>query len=151
MCVCELCAHMQGSGRDSWTLDHTFGLKTQRMTHTQAFLTARSHKVWRSDFSLHGTGRHFNLKAGILLPVCPSKLYFQPYQGLRSPFEETPASLAWFGCNSRDGGIQGQQSLSPPPTTLGTRAYTHTTRAISWRLDFFFKALLPSEEPRNLF
>lgn len=64
--------------------DHTTWFETLRMMHTQAFLTARSHKeVWGPDFSLHGTGRHsVNLKVGILLPICPSKLYFQPCQGL---------------------------------------------------------------------
>lgn len=138
MCA-RVCMKWQGL-MDS---DHTTWFETLRMMHTQAFLIARSHKeVWGSDFSLHGTGRHAvktqsesrhfasNLSLQIIFPALSRFLDLL--------LRRHPLPGPWFGCNSRDRGTQGQLSLSPPPNTLGTRTYTHTTRAISWRLDFFF-------------
>lgn len=85
MCMCARARTWNWQGlMDS---DHTTWVHTLRRMHTQTFLTARSHP-WRCGDLTSGFMEladillTLNLKVGILLPVCPSKLYFQPCQGL---------------------------------------------------------------------
>lgn len=110
------------SGRDSWTLTTQLGLKPRGCTHTGLSHSYIPQGGVGSGFSLHGTGRH-------AIKTQSESRHFVSHLSLQIVFSALSKSLdlllrrhplpgPWFGCNSRDGGTQGQLSLSPPPTNL---------------------------------
>lgn len=74
------------SGRDSWTLTTQLGLKPRGCTHTglsHSYIPQGGVGNLASAFmELADIPLKLNPKVGILFPICPSKLYFQPCQSL---------------------------------------------------------------------